>query len=59
MISRHHLNIVNIVQAIHHRGDSRYGASAGIQCACMSLMAVSWNMFKSVARWMVMTLTGY
>ena len=50
MISHRH-NIVNIVQATHHQGDSRYGASAGIQCSCMSLMAVCWNMFKSVARW--------
>ena len=50
MISHRH-NIVNIVQATHHQGDSRYGASESIQCSCMSLMAVCWNMFKSVARW--------
>ena len=39
------------MQATHHQGDSRYVTSAGIQCLCMSLMAVCWNMFKSVARW--------
>ena len=42
--------IVNIVQATHHKEDSRYGAPAGIQCSCMSIMAVSWNIFKAVAR---------
>ena len=49
IVLRH--NIVNIIQATHHHGDSRYGASAGIQCSCMSLMAVCWNVFKPVARW--------
>ena len=42
--------IVNIVQATHHQEDRRYGATAGIQCSCMSIMAVSWNIFKAVAR---------
>ena len=50
LISHCH-NIVNTVKATHHQEDSRYGASAGIQCSCMSLRPVCWNMFKSVARW--------
>ena len=44
-------NFVNIAQVAHQQGDSRYVASAGIQCSCMSRMAVYWIKFKSVARW--------
>ena len=43
--------IVNIVQDTHHQEDSRHGAPTGIQCSCMSIMPVCWNIFKSVARW--------
>ena len=31
----------------HHQGDVRYGASRGILCSCMSLISVSWTLFKS------------
>ena len=31
------------VRATHYQGDLRYGATAGIQCSCISLMSVSWN----------------
>ena len=40
-----------IVQATHHQGDLRYGATAGIQCSCMSLMSVCWSTFISVTMW--------
>ena len=40
-----------IVQATHHQGDLRYGATAGIQCSCMSLMSVCWSTFISITIW--------
>ena len=39
--------IIKVVQVSHHHGDVRYGASSGIQCSCMSLISVSWTLFKS------------
>ena len=39
------------VRAIHHQGDLRCGATAGIQWSCMSLMSVCWNSFISVTTW--------
>ena len=43
--------IIKVVQASHHQGDVRYGNSRGIQCSCMSLMSVSWTLFKSPGFW--------
>ena len=40
-----------IVRATHHQRDLRYGATAGIQCSCMSLMSVCWNSFISETTW--------
>ena len=31
--------------------DLRYGATARIQCSCMSLMSVCWRTFISVTTW--------
>ena len=45
------IHISKFVQGTHHQGDIRYGTSAGIQCLCMSLMAVCWSLTKSVSRW--------
>ena len=33
------------------RCDIRYGTSTGIQCPCMSLISVSWALFKSPGLW--------
>ena len=38
-------------RATHHQGDLRYGATAGIQCSCMSLRSVCCNTFTSVTTW--------
>ena len=38
--------IIKVVQATHHHVDVRYGASNGLQCSCMSLISVSWTLFK-------------
>ena len=43
--------IIKVVQATHHRGDVRYGTTRVIQCSCMSLMWVSWTLFRSPGRW--------
>ena len=40
-----------IVRSTHHQRDLRYGATAGIQCSCMSLMSVCWNSFISETTW--------
>ena len=40
-----------IVRATHHQRDLRYGATADIQCSCMSLMSVCWNSFISETTW--------
>ena len=45
------IHISKIVQGTHHQGDIRYGTFAGIQCLCMSLMAVCWGLIKSISRW--------
>ena len=43
---------MKVVQTTHHQGDIRYGMSSrGIQCSCMSLMSVSWTLFKCESIW--------
>ena len=40
---------IKVVQATHHQGDVKYGASRGIQCSCVSPISLSctwlWNKF--------------
>ena len=43
--------VIKVVQASHHQGDAKYGASMGIQCSCMLLISVSWTLFKSPGLW--------
>ena len=31
--------------------DVRYGASRGIQCSCLSLMSITWTLFRSPGLW--------
>ena len=45
------IHISKIVQGTHHQGDIRYGSTVGIQCLCISLMAVCWSFTKSISRW--------
>ena len=42
---------MKIVQAAHHQGHIRYGASRSIQCSCMSLISVSWTLFEAPGLW--------
>ena len=43
--------IIKVVQTTHHQGDVRYDASRGIQCFYMSVISVSWTLFKSPGLW--------
>ena len=43
--------IIKVVLAIHHQVDVGYGTSRGIQCSCMSLIPLSWTLFKSPGLW--------
>ena len=46
-LSIRHYTLIKVIEATHHQGDVRYGASRGIQCSYMSLISVSWTLFKS------------
>ena len=39
--------IIKVVQATHRQSDVRYGTFIGIPSSCMSLISVSWSLFKS------------
>ena len=43
LLSIRDYTLINVVQASHHEVYVRYGASMGMQCACMSLISVSWK----------------
>ena len=34
-----------------HRGDTRFGATAGVQCACNSLLALRWSKIRDCRIW--------
>ena len=50
--------IIKVVQATHHQGDVRYGISTDIQCSCMSLISVSWTLFRCPGQWDKLDLDG-
>ena len=50
--------IIKVVQATHHQCDVRYGGTRGIQCSCMSLMPLSWTLFRSPGRCDKLDLDG-
>ena len=43
--------IIKVIQATHHQGDNRCGATRGIKSSCMSLISGSWTLFKSLGLW--------
>ena len=45
------IHMSKVVQGTNHQGDIRYGTTTGIQCSCISLMAVCWSRIKSISRW--------
>ena len=42
--------ILKVIQGSFHQGDSKFGLTAGIQCACNSLYALCWSTIKRVFR---------
>ena len=38
--------ILKVIQTGPHQADARYGASWEIHFSCMSLMSISWTLFK-------------
>ena len=42
---------LSIMDYTHHQGDVRYGKSSGIQCFCVSLISVTWKLFRSPGIW--------
>ena len=43
--------IVSSVLGSYHQGDSRFGATAGVQCACNSLLVLCWSFIRNVCQW--------
>ena len=44
-------NIEKVIMGSFHQGNTRFGLTAGIQCACNSLYALCWSHVKKVYRW--------
>ena len=49
-LSMRDYTIIKVVQDTHHQGDVRYG-TAGVYSACMSLISLSWTLFKPPGLW--------
>ena len=42
---------LKVVKASYHQGNSRFGVTAGSQCACNSLFALAWSIIRKVFLW--------
>ena len=42
---------LTVIKASFNQGNDKFGHTKGIQCSCISLFAVSFSVFKNVARW--------
>ena len=49
---------IKVVQATHHQSDIGDGKSRAIQYSCMSLIEVSWTLFRSPCQWSKLDLDG-
>ena len=45
------LGLSKVVQGSFNQGNAMFGETAGIQCACMALFAISYSTLKEVNRW--------
>ena len=45
------LGLCKVVQGSFNQGNAMFGETAGIQCACMALFAISYSTLKEVNRW--------
>ena len=43
--------IVRSVLGSYHQGDSRFGATAGVQRACNLLFALCWSVIRNFCQW--------
>ena len=43
--------IEKVIYGSYHKGDQRFGNTAGVQCACNSLYALCWSQIKKVNSW--------
>ena len=43
--------ISKVVKGTFHQGNSRFGNTAGTQCACNALFAIFWSHIRQVSRW--------
>lgn len=43
--------IIKAVNGTFHQADSRFGSTAGRQCACNSLFSLFWSNIRSILRW--------
>ena len=43
--------LCKVVQGSFNQGNAMFGETAGIQCACMALFAISYSTLKGVHRW--------
>ena len=44
-------NIEKVIMGSFHQGNTRFGLTAGTQCACNSFFALCWSHVKKVYRW--------
>ena len=45
------VDIAKLLFGSFNQGDSRFGQTAGLQCACNSLISVCWSSIKHVSVW--------
>ena len=43
--------LCKVVQGSFNQGNAMFGETAGIQCACMALFAISYSTLKEINRW--------
>ena len=46
-------NTEKVVLGTFHQGDTRFRATAGIQCACNSLLALRWSKIRDCRIWIM------
>ena len=44
-------NVEKVVLGFFHQGDTRFGATAGVQCACKSSLAFGWSKIRDCRIW--------
>ena len=50
-LSIRNYTIIKVVQVTHQQDNFKYVTSWGIKCSCMSLISVTWTLFRSAGLW--------